>query len=548
MTTPRSSTSNRNSPRRRQYRPRPGLVLDVDRSTPPVLLHHGEQFRLEKLPPDRSRIIYPPEPLEPIEDPDGAIRDALDSPIDSAPLRELLHADMKLTIAFDDISLPLPPMRRPDIRQRVIEAVLDLAAEVGVDDVHIIAALALHRRMNESELRHAVGDRVYDAFAPRGQLYNHDAEDPDGLVVLGETRHGEEVQISRRAAESDLVVYVNINLVAMDGGWKSTATGLSGYQALRHHHNPATMTASRSFMDRHSSELHRSNWRQGEVLRNSGVKVFQIETTVNNDLYGDGPLEVLAKREWEWNLADRATFAATRAGLDRMSAGARRKVMHGWRAPYGLTSVQAGEVEAVHEVTTENVYAQQRVEVEGQTDVLLFGLPYISPYNVDSIMNPILVHCLGLGYFFNMYRGKPLVREGGVLIMSHPTTPEFNPVHHPSYIDFYEEVLAETTDPVEMQDRFEHRYANDEWYRHLYRTGNAYHGVHPFYMWYWGAHALEHLGGVIIVGGNPAATRRLGYRPASTLADALEMASDVVGARPSITYFKNPPIMMADVT
>ena len=45
-------------------------------------------------------------------------------------------------------------------------------------------------------------------------------------------------------------------------------------------------------------------------------------------------------------------------------------------------------------------------------------------------MNPILVMCLGLGYFFNMYRGKPLVREGGVLIMSHPTPWEFHPVHH----------------------------------------------------------------------------------------------------------------------
>ena len=92
---------------------------------------------------------------------------------------------MKLTIAFDDISLPLPKMRRPDIRQRVIEAVLDIAAEVGVDDVHLIAALALHRRMTEDELRHCLGDRVYDAFAPRGQLYNHDAEDPDGMVAAG---------------------------------------------------------------------------------------------------------------------------------------------------------------------------------------------------------------------------------------------------------------------------------------------------------------------------------------------------------------------------
>ena len=72
---------------------------------------------------------------------------------------------MKLTIAFDDISLPLPPMRKPDIRQRIIEAVMDMAAEAGVDDVHLIAALALHRRMTEDELRHAVGARVYDSFA-----------------------------------------------------------------------------------------------------------------------------------------------------------------------------------------------------------------------------------------------------------------------------------------------------------------------------------------------------------------------------------------------
>ena len=94
-----------------------------------------------------------------------------------------------------------------------------------------------------------------------------------------------------------------------------------------------------------------------------------------------------------------------------------------------------------------NVWEQQGVAVEGQTDILTMGLPYISPYNVNSIMNPILVACLGLGYFFNLYRGKPLVREGGVLIMTHPTPWEFNPVHHPSYIDFFEQVLSRDDRP-----------------------------------------------------------------------------------------------------
>ena len=164
--------------------PRPGFVLDVDRSTPPTLFWHGEGFRLERLPvgqprhlPARAAGRRSTTPTAPSATP-CSTRSAT-----ASRCRRCCSPGMKLTIAFDDISLPLPPMRRPDVRQRVIEAVLDMAAEAGVDDVHLIAALALHRRMTEAELRHAVGDRVYDAFAPHGLLYNHDAEDPDDMAA-----------------------------------------------------------------------------------------------------------------------------------------------------------------------------------------------------------------------------------------------------------------------------------------------------------------------------------------------------------------------------
>jgi hypothetical protein len=526
---------------------RPGFVLEVDRSTPPILTWHGEGFRLENLPAGRSRVIYPPEPLEPLKDPDTAIREALESPLgDSKPLRELLFAGMRLTIAFDDISLPLPPMRRPDNRQRVIEAVLDVAAAAGVDDVALICALALHRRMTEAELRHAIGDRVYDSFAPIGRLLQHDAEDPDGLVHIGVTELGEDVEINRRAAESDLIVYVNINLVAMDGGHKSVATGLASYRSLRHHHNVKTMRHSKSFMDPEHSALHSSNWRMGRLLAASGVNIFQIETTLNNDAFPP-QTAFLQKREWEWNTRDRASYVASTRALSILTPRAARSLFQSIKAPHSMTSVYAGEVEAVHAETTRMVHRQQLVEVRGQTDVAIFGLPHICPYNVNSIMNPILVMCMGLGYLFNLYRGRPIVREGGVAILSHPTPWAFHPVHHPSYIDFFEEVLSETTDPVAIEKDYEKRFATDDWYRHLYRTSHAYHGVHPFYMWYWGAHALEHLARVIIVGGDRKAVRRLGFSPASTIADALEMASDVVGDEPTISHFHCPPIMIADV-
>jgi hypothetical protein len=230
-----------------------------------------------------------------------------------------------------------------------------------------------------------------------------------------------------------------------------------------------------------------------------------------------------------------------------MNPKLRRAAFHKSTAPYAITGVQAGAVGPVHEVTLEHVAAQQAVAVRGQADIVTAGLPYLGPYNVDSVLNPILVMCMGLGYFFNLYQGVPLVREGGVMIFTHPVTREFHPVHHPSYVDFYEEVLSETTDPVEIEKRFEKSYAEDDWYRHLYRTSYAYHGVHPFYMWYWGAHGLQHLGDVIFVGGNAEACRRMGFRRADTMRDALEMAEQVVGRDPSLTHFHCPPVFYAQV-
>src|SRR6266540_755942 len=221
---------------------------------------------------------------------------------------------------------------------------------------------------------------------------------------------------------------------------------LASYRSRKHHHNVHTMLNSKSYMDPPHSALHDSTTRMGRMLAEH-LKIFTIETTLNNDTF-PSPFGFLNKREWEWSLKDQASFLAAKRANDKGPGRVRREVWRRVSAPYGVTGITAGETEAVHERTLAALHRQQLVEVNGQADILVVGLPYICPYNVNSIMNPILVQCLGLGYYFNMYVGKPVVRHGGVMILHHPVPWEFNSVHHPSYIDFFDEVLAETTDPA----------------------------------------------------------------------------------------------------
>jgi len=435
-------------------------------------------------------------------------------------------------------------MAQPDVRQLVLEEVVEMAAEAGVEDVHLIAANSLHRRMTEDEIRHIVGDRIFSTFHP-DQLYNHDAEDPDGNVLIGKTSHGEEVTLSRRAAESDLVIYVNLTFVPMDGGHKSLATGLGSYRSVRAHHTVDTLVNSRSYMNPPDSALHHSCVRQGQLIEDT-VRCFHIETSVNNHSF-PAVANFMQKRETDWTPTDQAAFLAIKQLTDLAPPGVKRSVFHSMRAPYGLTSVQAGQVDAVHDSTLDAVRRQMLVEVEGQTDIVTIGIPYLGPYNVNAILNPVLVVCMGLGYLFNLYRGKPVVRQGGVVILAHPCRYEFDSVQHPSYVDFYDEVLADTRDPGDIEKKYEECFAEDPWYRQLYRKSHAYHGVHPFYAWYWAAHALQHVGSVIVVGGERAAVHHLGFMCASTLEDALEMAEQTVGRYPSITHLRLPPLFLADV-
>ncbi|MCK6544565.1 lactate racemase domain-containing protein [Myxococcota bacterium] len=520
-------------------------VVYIDSDSAPRIIPAGEDFLYEHLPIG-TRVVYPNPPMKGLPHPDAAIRYALNHPEGMDPLFSMLKPSMKICIVMDDISLPLPQMKTPDVRERILTIVLQMLDDHGVDDIDLLIANALHRRMTPAEMKRMVGAKIFERFYPK-RFINHDAEDPEAIVTLGHTELGEVVKTHRLCAEADLVIYVNINLVPMDGGHKSMGIGTTDYQGLKAHHNPKTMRECDSYMDPTKSALADSGNRIGRVL-DKHLKVFHIETALNNRMY-DKPMEFLAKNEDDFTELDRLAFQSLRWTLGKLPRAAKREVFHKVPSPYELIAVHAGATEPVHEKILAKNFEQYSVPVKGQADIMIVGIPYISPYNVNSILNPVLVQVMGLGYLYNLYRGAPLVKDGGVVILCHPLNDDFDQQHHPSYIEFFHRCLPETRDAFELHKRFEKDFATNPTYIEMYRRGTAYHGAHPFYMWYWGERGRSRVGKVIAVGAeNEHVPRILGWESVSTLTDAIERAKDFTRPNPDITLLHIPPILVADVT
>jgi hypothetical protein len=508
---------------------RPGFVLDVDDRTPPVLVASDDTFRLERLPAG-ARVVYPADSLPAVHAAD-AIAGVLDAPVGSDPLSERLRPGMRLTITFDDNTAPVPAMTSPDLRATIIEAVLTRAAAAGVDDVALIAAIGLNRRQAPAELRQLVGERVFRSFHADGLLVNHDAEDADELSEVG--RIGElSVAVNKRVASSDLVVHVHLVTGPTGNGPASVLTGLGAATTL------AALGAD-GFDSAVAAEA--------AALVSSRVPIFAVEAVLDADVFPD-PLDFLAKREWEWSVKDQARwFGLRRATAAVTSAKLRRRILGSLTAPWRPIGIAGGDPATVEAAGTALALSQQRVQVAGQADVGIIGVPGRTPYSVDAPTNPVVAAWTGLARIFGSHTGVPLVRNGGALILFHPLGSDFSPLYHPSYVDFFAEVLSHTTDPARISADYEKKFAADPWYIHLYRTSHAFHGLHPVHRWYEVARASQGVGDVVWVGADRGCAERLGFRAASTLADALEIVSSSVGRTPQISYLHTPPRVVVDV-
>jgi len=162
----------------------------------------------------------------------SAYRHALDHPIDSPPLRELLKPGETVAITVSDITRGW--QRNADTLPLLLEYLN--AAGISDDDVTVIIAVGAHRQNTEAEFVELCGERI----CHRVRVVNHNAFDTENMVYLGRTSRGTEVLVNRLVAEVDRVILtggvIYHYMVGYGGGRKSIMPGVSSLRTIQQSH------------------------------------------------------------------------------------------------------------------------------------------------------------------------------------------------------------------------------------------------------------------------------------------------------------------------
>jgi nickel-dependent lactate racemase len=168
---------------------------------------------------------------EPVADERAAVCQAIERPIGTAPLREIVRPGERVAIVANDITR----LTRTDM---LLPPIINTLNEAGIPDhdIFIVFALGIHRPQTDEERKLIVGDEIFS----RIRCIDHISTDDENLVTVGTTSFGNRVEINREVWEADRIILTGeiiYHLIAgYSGGRKSLVPGVGGFRTTTFNH------------------------------------------------------------------------------------------------------------------------------------------------------------------------------------------------------------------------------------------------------------------------------------------------------------------------
>ncbi len=183
-----------------------------------------------------SAVVLEGQDIPAMPNPDAAVLEALDRPIGSAALAELVRAKRPKAVAItiSDITRPVP-------NKVFLPPILKVLNDCGVADkqIVIIVGTGMHRHSTLEELEILVGKDILS----RVEVIDHDAHDP---ATLKQVSQDPPVSVCRRFADADFRIvtgYIEAHFMAgFSGGRKGVCPALVDLKTVQRFHGYRTLS------------------------------------------------------------------------------------------------------------------------------------------------------------------------------------------------------------------------------------------------------------------------------------------------------------------
>jgi nickel-dependent lactate racemase len=185
------------------------------------------------LPPGMRGTVVASRKVPPIADVEAAIAEALEKPVNSPPLRELVRPGGTVCIVFTDITRASPD-------HLLVPALLAELAAAGVrdEDITLLCGTGMHRPSTPEEKVIKLGAEVVAHY----RVIDNEPQNPSALVDLGTTKSGIPLSVHQAAYDADLLIATGIvephQLAGYSGGRKTVAVGAAGEAMIAYTHGP----------------------------------------------------------------------------------------------------------------------------------------------------------------------------------------------------------------------------------------------------------------------------------------------------------------------
>ncbi|NCO61438.1 MAG: hypothetical protein COZ70_04425 [Deltaproteobacteria bacterium CG_4_8_14_3_um_filter_51_11] len=180
--------------------------------------------------PDRAVTLDMVE-MKPLADPAGEIRNALLSPIQSPPLKELARGKKSACIVISDITRPVP-------NKVILPPVLSTLEESGIgrDGITILISTGMHRPNLGDELALLVGRDIMNSY----RILNHYCRDSSCYRKVTEI-DGAPIEVNTAYLDAELKILTGLIephfYAGFSGGAKSILPGISSFETMKFMHS-----------------------------------------------------------------------------------------------------------------------------------------------------------------------------------------------------------------------------------------------------------------------------------------------------------------------